>query len=77
MYKILLWLPVLFMQASQAVGAPPSGACGKGTVARCHVEYYNDGSRAEFYQNSESARRMEWRVGVFFPYFILNAVCLR
>ncbi len=61
MYKILLWLPVLFMQASQAVGAPPSGACGKGTVARCHVEYYNDGSRAEFYQNSESARRMEWR----------------
>lgn len=61
MYKILMLGAVLFLQSPQAAGAPQPGACDGGTIARCAIEYYNDGSRAEFYQNAEGSARVEWR----------------
>lgn len=61
MYKFLMLAAGLLLPALQAAGAPQPGVCEGGAIARCSIEYYNDGSRAEFYQNAEGVGRVEWR----------------
>ena len=46
MYKFLMLAAGLLLPALQAAGAPQPGVCEGGAIARCSIEYYNDGSRA-------------------------------
>ncbi|WP_428075193.1 hypothetical protein [Candidatus Avelusimicrobium aviculae] len=42
-------------------GQGTSGRCEEGSIPRCTIEYYNDGSRSEIYTDSEGGGRVEWR----------------
>lgn len=35
--------------------------CEQGSIPRCIIEHYNDGSRVEIYTDSEGGGRVEWR----------------